>query len=101
MTTTIFGGWLALSGGKLERVIDSGRVPEGVPVKLSKRVSWLPAWMSRAFTSFDKRTVITQWPAPGGTLGSYVQAVAFERDSGYDYIAGLVATGNELTRLQS
>lgn len=91
--TTVFGGWTAISGSNLQRVINSGRIPAGTLVKISKKLSWLPAWLSRAFTDLNKRTAVVEWPGRGGTLGPDVQAVAFAAESGFDRIVSLVARG--------
>ena len=76
--STIFGAWLRFD---FQRVIDSGRIPEGTPVKISKKPSWLPGWLARAFVNPNKNTAVIEWPAPGVSLGSNVQFVAFERGS--------------------
>lgn len=93
MTDIKWGGWTALSAAQIRKVIDSGRITPGVPVKISKKASWLPAWLSRAFTDLNKRTAVVDWPAPGGTLGPDVQAVAFKYASGWDHVAVLVTRG--------
>ena len=94
MTDAIkWGGWTAISGSKLQYVIDSGRIPAGTTVKISKRSSWLPAWLSRMFTDLNKRTAVVEWPGPGGTLGPDIQAIAFVAGSGFDLTVGRVARG--------
>jgi len=93
MTETKWGGWTAMSGALLQKVINSGRIPAGTQVKISKKPSWLPAWLSRRFTDLDKRTAVVDWPAAGGTLGPDVQAVAFKYASGWDHTANATARG--------
>ncbi len=93
MTDIKWGGWTSLSAAQMRKVIDSGRIPAGTLVKLSKRTSWLPAWLSRAFTDFNKRTAVVEWPGRGGTLGPDVQAIAFQFGSGFDITVSLVVRG--------
>lgn len=63
--TTQWGAWMRFD---FTAVIDRGIIPAGTPVKISKRVSWLPASLSFAFTDPERNTVVTEWPRPGIVL---------------------------------
>lgn len=86
--TTQWGAWMRFD---FATVIDRGSIPAGTPVKISKRVSWLPASLSFAFTDPERNTVVTEWPSPGLRFDKGVQAVAFEQSSTADHSASIAA----------
>ena len=86
--TTQWGAWMRFD---FATVIDRGIIPAGTPVKISKRVSWLPASLSFAFTDPERDTVVTEWPRPGLRFDKRVQAVTFERGSTADHSASIAA----------
>ena len=86
--TIQWGAWMRFD---FALVIDRRIIPPGTPVKISKRTSWLPAWLSSLFTSFDGNTAVTEWPRPGLRFDKRVQAVAFERGSQAEANASIAA----------
>ena len=86
--TIQWGAWMRFD---FATVIDRGSIPAGTPVKISKRVSWLPASLSFAFTDPERDTVVTEWPRPGLRFDGRVQAVAFERGSQAEANASIAA----------
>ena len=88
MTAINWGAWMRFD---FALVIDSGAIPAGTPVKISKRTSWLPSWLSSLFTGLDSNTAVTEWPRPGLRFDKRVQAVSFERGSTAEHSASFLA----------
>lgn len=88
--STTFGAWLRFD---FQRAIDSGRIPEGTVIKISKKPSWLPSWLARAFVNPNNNTAVIEWPAPGVALSGNVQLVAFERGSVAEATASAISRG--------
>ena len=86
--TIQWGAWMRFD---FAAAIDGGWVPAGTPVKISKRTSWLPAWLSALFTDMDRNTAVTEWPKKGQRFDKRVQAVAFERGSQAEANASIAA----------
>jgi hypothetical protein len=87
---TIWAPWQRFD---FDAVVNSGRIPEGTPVKISKRPTWLPSWMARLFTNPNANTAVIEWPGPGVSLGRNVQAVAFEAGTAWPIVASQTSRG--------
>jgi len=87
---TIWAPWQRFD---FDAVVNTGRIPEGTPVKISKRASWMPSWFARMFSDVNANTAVIEWPAPGVSLGKNVQAVAFEAGTAWPSVASQITRG--------
>ena len=85
--------WAPRQRFDFDAVVNTGKIPEGTPVKISKKPSWLPSWLARAFINPNANTAVIEWPAPGVALSGNVQLVAFERGSVAEATASAISRG--------